>query len=902
MSQLAIAKDLVTLGNDVLFAFRRASGAFARHRDEFQIVSSSEAACKAELQRFQLWVINLGLFQSSHNSLDYRLRQNETVRSMIAALLTDLCLALDDLFDELSRDTNNNNDDAKELESEMHSGSGANVEAQSFQSADRSEVSNSSSGNVDEENLTTMYMDDVIEINDELMKIAMQIRSPSSRKPRHKTYTPGGTELDDQDVYTNVLKSFRKKGIEQTLLSARLRTLSIDRAETSPVLRDSDEFLVDRLSKANDFRRQQFEYWRKYRSHSVRATSNATGGANTDKSRDKVQPLAMLTPTADVAFVRSDDKGPKTVSMPSVSFLAPDFKLRSVRSARTHQSRALTVHTPGGDLIAWPEVPPSPDTLYESRDQWIQHEQWSHMCLWRCPKDDIEFEDLPSYEIHVIAQHPVAAEKNQLLSEGVLATQRFLAEPPSRSCPFCDVDLDGLGEMCDHIGSHLETVALLAIPQLDDHELQPKSDAASSVAAGKDADGSRKNDFDEALPLTFPENDDSDEWSPAEQDLSGLDFEFHLARVPEQALNQSVWVTNVIRSDIEHPAPQQSSQQGISAVPPVSSPRNPFQTRNLQQDERLSGHWRTAKFPCFMMDTHIRNQDFFGRGRVLQALDNVLLPSLHRQSDTEKGRHAVLCGIGGIGKTSIAVQFAFSRGVHFDAVFWVNAATLSKLEHSFAEIAVKLGLVDTLEQSDHVILRELVKGWLENPQKPVIDDNHSMIQVEAHWLLVFDGADRPEILHDYWPLPNTGSILTTSRDPLSKSINSFTTAGIDVLAFEDEESAALLQRLCPDNDGHVESDTLSLAEMSGGNPLVIGRMAEFMRHHKLTFASYLSMCRADPGLLERLSGDVGASTLSTAIEELDTRAMALRLKYVQSWAPTTSKTAYLLRASQKRIS
>ncbi|KAI4259575.1 MAG: hypothetical protein L6R42_004503, partial [Xanthoria sp. 1 TBL-2021] len=176
--------------------------------------------------------------------------------------------------------------------------------------------------------------------------------------------------------------------------------------------------------------------------------------------------------------------------------------------------------------------------------------------------------------------------------------------------------------MYDHIGSHLETVALLAIPQLDDRELQPNSDAASLVAAGKDADGSRKNDFDETLPVVFPENDDSDECSPAEQGLSGSDFEFHLARVPEQVLNQSVWMTNVIRSDVEDPAPHQSSQQGMSAVPSVSSPRKPFQTRNLQQDERLSGHWQTAKLPCFMMDNHARNQDFYCRKGVLAALDN----------------------------------------------------------------------------------------------------------------------------------------------------------------------------------------------------------------------------------------------------------------------------------------
>lgn len=223
-----------------------------------------------------------------------------------------------------------------------------------------------------------MYMDDVIEINDELMKTAMQIRSPSSRKPRHKTYPPGGTAHDDQDVYTNVLKSFRRKGIEQTLLSARLRRLSIDRSETSPVLRDSDKFLVDRLSKANDFRRQQFKYWRKYRSHSVRATTNATGAVDADDSHDKVQPRATLTPAADVAFVRSEQKAPKTVSMPSVSLLAPDFKLRSVRSARTHQNRALTVHTPNRDLIAWPEVPSSVP---------IGKEFECPLCFFICPQE-----------------------------------------------------------------------------------------------------------------------------------------------------------------------------------------------------------------------------------------------------------------------------------------------------------------------------------------------------------------------------------------------------------------------------------------------------------------------------------------------------------------------------------
>ena len=202
------------------------------------------------------------------------------------------------------------------------------------------------------------------------------------------------------------------------------------------------------------------------------------------------------------------------------------------------------------------------------------------MCFWRCPKDEIEFEDLSAYEDHIITQHPAAtAAGNKNLSDGVLETQRFLTEQPSRSCPFCDVDLEGVEEMYDHTGGHLETVAMLAIPTLDDRDLQSSPDAASSEAAGRDVDGSRKNDFEKALPVLFPENDHPDHQPPAEQQMSGSNFERLLAGLPRQeALDTSAWAISVNRSD------------NATSEPSSDTIRNDSQTimedLSIQQEQR----------------------------------------------------------------------------------------------------------------------------------------------------------------------------------------------------------------------------------------------------------------------------------------------------------------------------
>lgn len=91
---------------------------------------------------------------------------------------------------------------------------------------------------------------------------------------------------------------------------------------------------------------------------------------------------------------------------------------------------------------------------------------------------------------------------------------------------------------------------------------------------------------------------------------------------------------------------------------------------------------RLAKLPCFMMETPVRNRDFFGRQEILHQLDQHLLPVAEASLETEpqSSRHVAICGIGGVGKTSVAIEYAFSRRDRFDAIFWIRSDELAKLD------------------------------------------------------------------------------------------------------------------------------------------------------------------------------------------------------------------------------
>lgn len=129
---------------------------------------------------------------------------------------------------------------------------------------------------------------------------------------------------------------------------------------------------------------------------------------------------------------------------------------------------------------------------------------------------------------------------------------------------------------------------------------------------------------------------------------------------------------------------------------------------------------------------------------------------LHRSIDTNlKAKVVVLQGMGGCGKTQLALEFCQQAQVEqlFTAILWINAFSPKTVAQSFTDIAKKISRVG-IDQEKPEANVEIVKGIINARKKP--------------WLMVFDNFDEPKAfsqnpLKYYLPSGNKGLIFLTSR-------------------------------------------------------------------------------------------------------------------------------------------
>ncbi|KAK3294429.1 tetratricopeptide repeat domain-containing protein [Chaetomium fimeti] len=239
--------------------------------------------------------------------------------------------------------------------------------------------------------------------------------------------------------------------------------------------------------------------------------------------------------------------------------------------------------------------------------------------------------------------------------------------------------------------------------------------------------------------------------------------------------------------------------------------------------------------PCFTMGAYQKNPKFFGRGEILQTIDEVLLPDGGPGAEGMEYNNLkffALCGLGGVGKTQIAVEYAYSRRDRFDAVFWVAADDKNILTQEFAHIAVSLGLVDQDAAQDLQDCCHQVKGWLSNPVR-----SHDTVQQpsnEASWLLIFDNVDKVEVLEDFWPSTGIGSVLLTSRDGAAKSQPFTTKEGIDLEPFTKTEAVGFIEALDSRASQATQAEFVGeIVDRLGHFPLLVDQIPGIMDRERL---------------------------------------------------------------------
>jgi MinD-like ATPase involved in chromosome partitioning or flagellar assembly/tetratricopeptide (TPR) repeat protein len=203
-----------------------------------------------------------------------------------------------------------------------------------------------------------------------------------------------------------------------------------------------------------------------------------------------------------------------------------------------------------------------------------------------------------------------------------------------------------------------------------------------------------------------------------------------------------------------------------------------------------------------------RNSSFIGRTSELLELRDRLLAS-----NIAAAVPQVLYGLGGVGKTQIAVEYAHRFAADYDIVWWLPADDLAMARSGMVELATQLNL----PTGDSAIKEALESG------KPY-----------RHWLLVFDNADDPEQVVDLIPR-GAGHVIVTSRN--QSWVQHAKAMEIDV--FTRQDSVALLRRTTEERISH--EDATLVAEKLGDLPLAIDQAGIWLAETGMPVETYLRL-------------------------------------------------------------
>ncbi|KAI0907663.1 P-loop containing nucleoside triphosphate hydrolase protein [Ustulina deusta] len=256
-----------------------------------------------------------------------------------------------------------------------------------------------------------------------------------------------------------------------------------------------------------------------------------------------------------------------------------------------------------------------------------------------------------------------------------------------------------------------------------------------------------------------------------------------------------------------------------------------------------------------------RDTDFVKRDTILNQLHQACLEPASRMA---------LVGLGGVGKSQLAIEHAYRVRDMFKQekkevwAFWVHASTRARVDEGFKAIADAVKIPGR-HQSNADIL-QLVYQWLQNERN-------------GQWLMVLDSADDIGVFYDtdakakqtatpggekralwtYLPQSSNGSILVTTRD---KELGAKLTGGrkyiIDVRSMDHDQALKLLA--IKSGSQYDKEDGTKLVEALECMPLAISQAAAYIQERapRISVKKYLdTFQKSDRNMLSLLNHDGG---------------------------------------------
>jgi tetratricopeptide (TPR) repeat protein len=259
-----------------------------------------------------------------------------------------------------------------------------------------------------------------------------------------------------------------------------------------------------------------------------------------------------------------------------------------------------------------------------------------------------------------------------------------------------------------------------------------------------------------------------------------------------------------------------------------------------------------------------RVSHFVGRREVLEKIKSSIVTS------EASPAVVVLTGVGGQGKTQIALEFCRKSNSNFNTIFWIDASSKESARRSFENIAGKISQnINKFSGPDSKItfVKESLRDW---PQP---------------WLLVFDNYDDPKAFRDiasFFPASssqNKNAILVTSRHTLSERLGT----AIKLNGLSENEAVELLLARCPSllKDADHSNAEKEIVKKLGYLALAIDQAAAYISIRQLPLQLFLSHYEKRKEVILNHAPDYLWEYRKNA--QIDTQNQELNLSVLTTW-------------------